>query len=142
MKKYFYDVFYQKADKNGCGAVFFIGYFSCIEKARLAIDSVKDKPGFRDSNGNFEINKFAVQFKSDIKEKSGLLLFEVSHEYLDSEGFDNCTIFGVYETEEEAQKIKTEKEKILPYCEIPEGFMISECKVDLVGWTEGFVPWT
>ena len=141
MRRYFYEVNYHHIDQNGDNHYFMIGYFSSLKSSKLAIERVQDKPGFRDSGGCFEIDKFCVYFDNVIVEKSGLVLYELSHEYLDSDGYDNFVIFGLYATREQAEKVKEEKMKMYPYRKNPDGFLIAESKVDLCGWTEGFVNW-
>ena len=41
----------------------------------------------------------------------------------------------------EAKKAELEETKKSPYNKNPEGFCISECKIDVCGWSEGFVAW-
>ena len=141
MRKYFYELNYHYIDKNNDDHYFLIGYFSTLQKANLAIKEVQNQPGFKDHDGAFEIEKFSVNFEKDIIEKSGLILYELSHEFLDSDGYDNFIIFGLYSTYEEAKKAQTKKEKEHPYAEMKEGFLIAESEVDLCGWTEGFKSW-
>lgn len=141
MKKYFYHLQYVYTDFNNDNHYFLIGYFSTINKSKEAIESVKNKPGFKDFCGSFEISKFAVTFDNNLQEKSGIILYETSHEYFDNEGYDNVTIFGVYSTFEEAHKVQTKNSTKHPYNDFPEGFCIAECKVDLIGWSEGFLSW-
>lgn len=141
MKKYFYELNYYYVDKNNDHHYFFIGYFSTLKNVEGAIYAVKDKIGFKDCNGNFEINKFAVNFSENVSNKSGLILYELSHEYLDDDGYDNFIIFGVYETYEEARGVQFDKIIQTPYSEHPEGFCIADVRVDLCGWKEGFSSW-
>ena len=141
MVKYFYELEFMYIDVKGDNHYFHIGYFSTMQKVRDAIESVKDKPGFIDSGGHFETTKFAVVFDGEIDRKSGIVLYEASHEYLDAEGYDNFVIFGVYATRQEAENAKTYHAMLHPYSDYPDEFCISECKVDMLGWTEGFVPW-
>lgn len=132
---------YEYIDENNDSHFFNIGYFSSIENVRLAIDKVKDKPGFKETNGSYKANKFYVDFKSPINEKSGLEMYLLYHEYMDSEGYDNSTEFGIYETYEEAEIKLFKKRDEYPYCDYPDGFDIAEIKVDLCGWSEGFKGW-
>ena len=80
-------------------------------------------------------------FRKKTWQKSVIILYETSHEYFDNEGYDNVTIFGVYSTFEEAHKVQTKNSTKHPYNDFPEGFCIAECKVDLIGWSEGFLSW-
>ena len=141
MKKYFYHLQYVYTDSYNDNHYFLIGYFSTLNKTKEAIKSVEDKPGFSNSGGSFEITKFCVNFDENIYEKSGIILYEASHEYLDNNEYDNVTIFGVYSTYEEAHKIQQENFAKYPYKDFTSGFCIAECKVDLIGWREGFLSW-
>lgn len=141
MRKYFYHLQYVYTDSNNDNHYFLIGYFSTLNKSREAIKLVEDKPGFKSAGGSFEITKFCVCFDENISEKSGIRLYETSHEYLDDDGYDNITVFGVYSTYEEANRVQIKNAIQHPYDKFPEGFCIAECKVDLIGWTEGFSSW-
>ena len=141
MKKCFYILEYEYIDENNNSHFFNIGYFSSIKNVRFAIEEVKEKPGFKETNGVYKVNKFYVDFKSPIKEKSGLEMFLLFHEYMDSEGYDNSTEFGIYETYEEAENELFKKSIEHPYCDYSDGFDIAEIKVDLCGWSEGFKSW-
>lgn len=138
MKKYFYEVNYHYTDSGNDNHYFLIGYFSSCKKAKAAIEELQHKSGFKDFSGTFDVEKFAVNFDENPIKKEGLVLYELSHEYLDSDGYDNFIIFGLYSTLEEAQKAKLEKSRQQPYINLPDGFLIDECKVDLCGWTDGF----
>ena len=138
MKRYFYEVDYRYTDDKNDDHFFSIGYFSSLKNAKRAIESVQDKPGFRDSNGVFDVSKFAVDFDNEVVEKSKVILYELSHEYTDCDGYDNFTIFGLYSNYEEAETNRIKRITQSPYNQTPAGFLISECKVDLCGWSEGF----
>ena len=138
MRNYFYDLYYQYIDLKNENHSFMIGYFSSLNKVRSAIEKIKEKPGFNESNGVFDVNKFCVYSDKKINKKTEVKIYELSHEYLDSDGYDNYIIFGVYATYEEAEKVLLEKLKLHPYIEYPDGFLIADCKVDVCGWTEGF----
>ena len=140
MRRYFYELNYRYFDKNGEHSLM-IGYFSNKTKVNQVISSLKDKPGFCDTVGRFGVQKFAVSFKSEILEKSNVVLYEASHEYLDSDGYDNFIIFGVYESYSEAEAVIAEKSQKIPYSHYPDGFVIAESKIDLCGWQEGFANW-
>ena len=138
MKYWFYEVNYLHTDKNG-EHIFLLGYFSSISTARQAIDKVRNKPGFYESDGIFECDRFAVYFDAPLPQKSGVTLYEVSHEYTDTDGYDKFVIFGLYSTIQKAEIIKATKEQITPYSLHPEGFLIAEVTTDQLGWQEGFV---
>ena len=89
----------------------------------------------------FKVDKFSVNFDNEIKSKQEAKLFELSHEYTDDEGYDNWIIFDVFSSYDEAKKSELEETKKSPYNKNPEGFCISECKIDVCGWSEGFVLW-
>ena len=141
MKKYFYRLGYAYTNPENNENYLLIGYFSTIQTVQQAIQKVKDKVGFVDSGGNFEVEKFSVNFDNEIKSKQEVKLFELSHEYTDDEGYDNWIIFDVFSSYEEAKKSELEETKKSPYNKNPEGFCISECKIDVCGWSEGFVLW-
>ena len=141
MKKFFYELTYIYVDENNDSHYFSIGYFSSIRTVRSAINCVKDKEGFAEGKGRFEIDKFAVNFSEAPHKKDGLALYELSHEYLDEDGYDNFIVFGVYATYKEAKKNQKEKITQRPYSKYPDGFCIAKIKVDLCGWQEGFSSW-
>ena len=115
--------------------------FSTLARARQAIAALKDKEGFNNTDGCFNIARFSVNFEKDPKEKSGIFLYELSHEYLDSDGYDRFTVFGIYSTYNEAKKEYLKNLKKHPFSSFSEGFLISEQKVDVCGWNDGFSPW-
>lgn len=59
---------------------------------------------------------------------------------MDKNGYDVITPIGVYGTFEEALAMKTKSLFYSKYKEHPNGFEIAEIKLDLDGWTEGFIP--
>ena len=141
-KKYFYEVHYGycAADDKEIVETFHLGYFSTAKKAAAAIEAVKEKPGFKNSGGHFETTKFAVTFPFEVQDKAKVVLYEASHEYEDADGYDNWIVFGVYATKGKAlAEIEKERQKS-PYKEHPEGFSITDVTINLLGWTEGFVP--
>ena len=141
MRKCFYQLDYVYRDINHDTHSLGIGYFSDIKKVRLAIKSIEGKPGFINTIGNFEITRFYVDFIDNGIIKSGVKLYEVSHEYLDENGYDNFTIFGIYATYEEAQRLLLQKIRRPPFNEYPDGFCISSLTVDLYEWKDGFTLW-
>ena len=141
MNKYFYQVDYNYVDKNNNSHYFDIGCFSTLKKAKNSIDQLRGKSGFCNSNGTFDISKFLVRFDKETNFNDTVYLYEVSHEYMDEEGYDNWIVFGVYATYEEAQAVQLEKSIQYPYSENPNGFCIATLEVDLCGWSEGFSQW-
>ena len=140
MRKYFYELLYEYFDEYGRHDLQ-IGYFSAHKKAQRICDEIRSKPGFCDHNGEFIISKFAVDFDCEVRDKSEVVLYELSHEYQDDEGYDNWVIFGVFSSLDEAERVKEEMAAIAPYNKLPDGFCISDCKVDIAGWLEGFRSW-
>ena len=138
MRLYFYEVNYQFADYNGDDHSFLIGYFSSLKKARSAVEAVEHKSGFCDTSGAFTTQKFAVSFHQKVQ-KEDVILYEVSHEYTDEDGYDVFIVLGVFGAYEEALAVKMQNENKFPYNQYPDGFLISECKADICGWQEGFV---
>ena len=138
MKRAFYEVNYHFIDRNNDNHYFQIGYFSTKENAKKSIDKLREKSGFKDTNGVFEIDKFSVDFDKIKQDKKDIVLYELSHEYTDSEGYDNFIVFGVYSTYDEAEFIKNKKAQEIPYIDYPEGFLIADSKIDICGWSEGF----
>ena len=141
MIKYFYSLYYFYVDTIGNNQSLQIGYFSCKNNAIIAKEQIKDKPGFKNSGGNFEIQKIGVVFSKEISNQKNIILYELSHEYTDNDGYDNFVIFGIYATYEEAEQVKKSNEKLSPFKYFPNDFCISECKVDVYGWQEGFTSW-
>lgn len=140
-RKYFYQLFYRYTDANGENHTFDIGYFSSPEKANNAINALREKIGFNNHSGTFFKNKFAVCFSNPIEEKSGLILYQSFHEFLDDEGYDNTTILGAFATYDEALAEQRKNSDKHPYNKHPEGFEIFEVEVDHIDWQEGFTSW-
>lgn len=141
MRKYFYDVFYNKHSPDNTGESFCIGYFSSKAKAYAAVEILADKEGFNKGQGAFEVTKFAVTFADEIDiDKETVTLYEVSHEYQDKDGYDIWEVLGIYSTLEEAERCLEEKNRLSAYRDYPNGFCIADIKVNICGWTEGFTP--
>lgn len=134
MLKYFYELYYYYNSGENNDHYFHIGYFSSKMKASTAMEKLKDKPGFRDHRGDFAIKKFGVH----VCEENIATLFELSHEYFDSR-CDCYAVLGVYASFGEAMEQQKKYMDKMPYKDYPDGFLIADCKVNLIGWTEGFV---
>ena len=140
MTRYFYALTYKFKDDHGEHS-FFIGYFSSKKNANVASDILKTKSGFKENKGTFITQRIRVLFDKTEVKKSELVLYEASHEYLDNEGFDNFRVFGLYETRREAQIVIAQKSKQHPYIVALEGFCIAECRINQIGWLDGFSSW-
>lgn len=71
-----------------------------------------------------------------------MLLYGLNHEYENvEEGYDEVTRIAVYSTYEKAEAGLKKFQNHPKFRQHPEGFSIDEILVDLIGWSEGFVPW-
>jgi hypothetical protein len=145
MIKYFYNLYFEydvTIDLSGekPKGSFSIGYFSSNKKAEEIIAFYKDKPGFSQHPIEcFKIQKTGVKFDHEIKNKTGIVLYELSHEFELKDGEDEWTIFGVFNSEENAQKEQQKQTKKRKYSAFQSGFNISKWKVDIdLEWQEGF----
>ncbi|MCK9480123.1 MAG: hypothetical protein M0R40_11625 [Firmicutes bacterium] len=145
MIKYFYNLYFEydetidlsgKMQKSSCN----IGYFSSKKKAKEIITSYKDKPGFNQYPIEcFKIQKIGLKFDHEIGNKTGIALYELSHEFEFEKGKDEWTIFGVYNSEVNAQKEQHQQMKKRKYATLQSGFNIAKWKVDVdFEWKEGF----
>jgi hypothetical protein len=62
------------------------------------------------------------------------LYFEREYEYRE----DTQLCIGLFETQEEAQDVITQLEVKAGFCDFPDGFVIYEKCVGMIGWQEGF----
>ena len=141
MKKYFFEVEYTSTDKDNNHQYFLIGYFSTLKNAKLAIEKTKDKPGFKNSLCGYKITRFAVNFSNGINKKDGITLYELSHEYQDDDGYDNITVWELFETRQAAENKLSTLRNTVPFSDHLDGFCIAKCVVDRIEWSEGFVSW-
>ena len=141
MKKAFYSLEFYYSDDKKDTHFFKIGYFSSIVFVRNAIELLKNKNGFCNSGGNFIFKRIYVDFINTQVDKRNVTLFELSHEYLDEYGYDISTMLGLYSSLSEAKERLKTFEKKLPFCKYPNNFTISDVKVNLCEWTEGFESW-
>ena len=142
MLKYFYYLYFRYQTKeNGQNSDhdFSLGYFSTRKKAKESINLYVDQPGFRDYGLDcYIIFKFRVRFDYKLEDKSGIVLYELSHEYED-EYFDYGKVFGLYQSKEAAQMELNKQKKKRSYSKYPDNFCIAKCKIDFnLGWREGF----
>ena len=138
---YFFHVEFRYKDEENANHCFDIGYFSSKQKAMDALERVKDKPGFCDSGGNFTISKCRVYFSQKNVQKENCTIFELYHEFLDDEGFDNYTYWGPFATRAEAEEAYDANKAQYPFSLYPDNFEICDIKVDLYGWREGFTSY-
>ena len=103
--------------------------------AEEKIKEYQNKKGFENYPNNFKIEKLKIYAPSKASK-----FYELWHEYMDKNGYDVITPIGVYGTFEEALAMKTKSLFYSKYKEHPNGFEIAEIKLDLDGWTEGFIP--
>ena len=98
--------------------------------------------GFNQYNfDNFKIIKFGVDFDTDIKNKSDVILYCVTHEYDNtSDGFTYWNIFDYFSTTEKAKKhIEHLKKHSRVGKKYPNNFEIIDVKIDdFNAWSEGF----
>ena len=106
-----------------------------LKKAEEKIKEYQNKKGFENYPNNFKIEKLKIYAPSKASK-----FYELWHEYMDKNGYDVITPIGVYGTFEEALAMKTKSLFYSKYKEHPNGFEIAEIKLDLDGWTEGFIP--
>ena len=90
---------------------------------------------------NFKIIKFGVDFDTDIKDKSNVVLYCVTHEYDNpSDEFTYWSIFDYFSTIEKAKKyIEYLKKHSRIGKKYPNNFEIIDVKIDnFNSWSEGF----
>ena len=141
MKKAYYCLTFFYADQQNNQHFFMIGYFSKLENARDTIKTLSSKNGFEEFGGEFVIKKKFVHFRKTPSKEKCLTLFELSHEYFNEQGYDVSVIIGIFPSYTEAEKRMLSLKDSPPFCIYPEGFMISEIKVDSHEWDEGFESW-
>lgn len=144
MLRYFYNLYfqYETAEEN-ISNIFNIGYFSTKKRAIEILNSLKSKVGFNQYSVEcFKISKLGMHLNSEIKDKSGLILFELAHDY-EVDEIINWTIFGIYQSKEDAQiEILKQKSK-KPYKFFTNGFHINIWIVDKqIEWQDGFLNYT
>ena len=106
MIKYFYLVKFEYSICDDYNSYFNLGVFSNLKFAKKKIDKSIGLAGFNQYNfDNFKIIKFGVDFDADIKNKSDVILYCVTHEYDNtSNGFTYWNIFDYFSTTEKAKK--------------------------------------
>lgn len=142
MIKYFYLVEFEYKVTDDYSSGFNLGVFSNKNLANKKIEMSAGLPGFNQySIKNFEITKFGVNFDTDIKDKSKITLYWVTHEYdNDCDGFTYYSEFNYFSTMEKAEK---HVEYLQKHNKIgkkyPNNFEIVEVYVDnFNSWVDGF----
>lgn len=142
MIKYFYLVKFEYFVNDEYKSYFNLGIFSNLKLAKKKISISSGLVGFRKYGfDNFKIIKFGVDFDTDIKDKSNVVLYCVTHEYDNpSDEFTYWSIFDYFSTIEKAKKYI---EYLKKYSRIgkkyPNNFEIIDVKIDnFNSWSEGF----
>ena len=142
MIKYFYLVKFEYFVRDDYKSYFNLGVFSNLKFAKKKIDMSIGLAGFNQYNfDNFKIIKFGVDFDADIKNKSDVILYSVTHEYDNaSDGFTYWNIFDYFSTSEKAKKnIEYLKKHSRVGKKYPNNFEIIDVKIDdFNAWSEGF----
>lgn len=142
MIKYFYLVEFEYFVKDDYKSYFNLGVFSNLKLAKEKINMSAGLVGFNQySLDNFKIIKFGVNFDIDIKNKSNVILYWVTHEYdSTSDGFTYWNVFGYFSTIEKAKKhIEYLQNHSRVGKKYPDNFEIIKVKIDnFNAWSEGF----
>ena len=142
MIKYFYLLNFEYFVRDDYKSYFNLGVFSNLKFAKKKVDMSIGLAAFNQYNfDNFKIIKFGVDFDTDIKNKSDVILYCVTHEYDDtSDGFTYWNIFDYFSTTEKAKKhIEYLKKHSRVGKKYPNNFEIIDVKIDdFNAWSEGF----
>lgn len=142
MIKYFYLVKFEYSVNDEYKSYFNLGVFSNLKLAKKKVSISSVLVGFRKYGfDNFKIIKFGVDFDTDIKDKSNVVLYCVTHEYDNpSDEFTYWSIFDYFSTIEKAKKyIEYLKKHSRIGKKYPNNFEIIDVKIDnFNSWSEGF----
>lgn len=142
MIKYFYLVKFEYFVNDEYKSYFNLGVFSNLKLAKKKVSISSGLVGFRKYGfDNFKIIKFGVDFDTDIKDKSNVVLYCVTHEYDNpSDEFTYWSIFDYFSTIEKAKKyIEYLKKHSRIGKKYPNNFEIIDVKIDnFNSWSEGF----
>lgn len=142
MIKYFYLVKFEYSVNDEYKSYFNLGVFSNLKLAKKKVSISSGLVGFRKYGfDNFKIIKFGVYFDTDIKDKSNVVLYCVTHEYDNpSDEFTYWSIFDYFSTIEKAKKyIEYLKKHSRIGKKYPNNFEIIDVKIDnFNSWSEGF----
>lgn len=142
MIKYFYLVKFEYFVHDDYYSYFNLGIFSNLKFAKKKINESAALKGFNHySIDNFKIIKFGVDFNIEIKDKSNVILYCVTHEY-DNE-IDNFSYWHIFDYFSTLKKAKINIEYLRKHSRIgkkyPNNFEVIEIKVDnFNSWSEGF----
>ena len=143
MIKYFYLVEFEYFVHDDVKSYFDLGVFSSLKLAKEKVNISSGLAGFNQySLDNFKITKFGVNFDSNIKDKSNVILYCITHEYDDTS--DKFTywwnIFGYFSNIESAKKhVEYLQKHSRVGKKYPNNFEIVEVKIDNFNeWSEGF----
>lgn len=142
MIKYFYLVKFEYFVNDEYKSYFNLGIFSNLKLAKKKVSISSGLVGFRKYGfDNFKIIKFGVDFDTDIKDKSNVVLYCVTHEYDNpSDEFTYWSIFDYFSTIEKAKRyIEYLKKHSRIGKKYPNNFEIIDVKIDnFNSWSEGF----
>jgi len=141
MRKYFYLVSFKYRIDKQHESWLDLGVFSTKAKAEKKIQESSDKIGFKDYHRiNFKISRIGVDFDFDIKDKSRVVLFCVTHEY-EKDKVTYWQIFDYFSTQTKAEeRIEYLKKHSRIGRKFPTCFEIVDIKVDNYNaWSEGFI---
>ena len=142
MIKYFYLVKFEYFVNDEYKSYFNLGIFSNLKLAKKKVSISSGLVGYRKYGfDNFKIIKFGVDFDTDIKDKSNVVLYCVTHEYDNpSDEFTYWSIFDYFSTIEKAKKyIEYLKKHSRIGKKYPNNFEIIDVKIDnFNSWSEGF----
>lgn len=142
MIKYFYLVKFEYFVNDEYKSYFNLGIFSNLKLAKKKVSISSGLVGFRKYGfDNFKTIKFGVDFDTDIKDKSNVVLYCVTHEYDNpSDEFTYWSIFDYFSTIEKAKKyIEYLKKHSRIGKKYPNNFEIIDVKIDnFNSWSEGF----
>lgn len=142
MIKYFYLVKFEYFVNDEYKSYFNLGIFSNLKLTKKKVSISSGLVGFRKYGfDNFKIIKFGVDFDTDIKDKSNVVLYCVTHEYDNpSDEFTYWSIFDYFSTIEKAKKyIEYLKKHSRIGKKYPNNFEIIDVKIDnFNSWSEGF----
>lgn len=133
MIKYFYLVKFEYFVNDEYKSYFNLGIFSNLKLAKKKVSISSGLVGFRKYGfDNFKIIKFGVDFDTDIKDKSNVVLYCVTHEYDNpSDEFTYWSIFDYFSTIEKAKKyIEYLKKHSRIGKKYPNNFEIIDVKID------------
>ena len=107
MIKYFYLVEFEYFVRNDYKSFFDLGVFSNPKQAKKKIEISTGLTGFNAySVDHVKIIKIKNDFDTDIKDKSNVILYCVTHEYDNlSDGFTYWNIFDYFSTLEKAKRM-------------------------------------